>query len=1261
MALAEVVSDKTDGNPRYVREFITSLHAQQLIKFEHWQGAWQWDLAQIRTQEITENVVRLQATQLKQLPAETQTALKWASCISYQFDLETLAIVSSEAPEEVATRLWDAVETGLLLLLRREYQFVELGWEGAIKAEYQFAHDRVQQAIYALIPLKEREKIHWQIGAALLEHVKPEQDSEQLLDIVDQLNLGRPSCSEPSQLNRLAELNLWAGKQAKAATVYREALAYLQAGIELINLLQSFEPDDEAPEADQPYYALMLQLYLEAMEVAYLNTDFDQMERLGEVLLDKTADVLDKIKVYEVRMLAYIAQDRLHDVVTTGLSVLKLLAVRFPIEPDDQDIATALQEIEEILAGRQAEMLISLPEMSGAYRLATMRILSTVSSAAYFARPKLLPLLVFKMVTLSIKHGNAPESALGYATYGLILCGRLDEIELGYQFGQLALQLLEQLNTQKLKARTLFVINTFVNHWKTHVRMGLEPLLAIHQSALEDGDLESAARSQFIYGLHSFFTGQELSELEQKMAEHSESIRKLKQERVFQSNELYRQAVLNLKNETEDPFYLGEAPDDQDKIASLQVADAARSRVFHFYFNKLILYFLFYEYQQAVDNAAIAEQYLSSVTATVPTPLFYFYDSLAQLGYYTDALGDAKSARQILNKVEANQAKLKDWAQFAPMNHQHRYYLVEAEYARVSGKDGIAREYYDQAIALAQENQYVNEEALACELTAKFYLAKGQPELVQVYMQKAHYAYLCWGAAAKLEDLEMRHPLAFNKTRARRHQFSATTTTTTTTTSPSIYSTSEGTGALDLTSVIKASQIISGEIMLDALLSKMMAIVIENAGAQKGYFLLEENGEWVIEISGAANQDEVPTGQTMPLADATREQNPLIPGSIINYVIRSQQSVVLNDAAQEGQFANDPYIVQTKPKSVLCTPLLKQGDLIGILYLENNLATDAFTPDRLEVLNLLSTQAAISIENARFYARQIALTEAYSRFVPPEILKFLNKDSIVRVNLGDQTHHEMTVLFSDIRDFTNLSEQMTPQENFNFINAYLSRVSPTIRKYQGFIDKYMGDAIMALFSRQPEDAIQAAIEMQETVTAYNSERIAAGYEPIRIGIGLHTGRVMLGTIGEAERMEATVISDAVNLASRLEGLTKVYGASIIVSSDIMFGLENPTEYQFRFLDKVKVKGKEEPVSVCEILDGLPDDQKTLKRQTQASFERGLLNYHSKAFGEAQQYFQSVLDVNPNDEAAILYLRRVEQLIEYGVPVDWEGITILTEK
>jgi PAS domain S-box-containing protein len=286
---------------------------------------------------------------------------------------------------------------------------------------------------------------------------------------------------------------------------------------------------------------------------------------------------------------------------------------------------------------------------------------------------------------------------------------------------------------------------------------------------------------------------------------------------------------------------------------------------------------------------------------------------------------------------------------------------------------------------------------------------------------------------------------------------------------------------------------------------------------------------------------------------------------------------------------------------------------------------------------------------------------AYRRFVPHEFLRILEKQSIVDVYLGDQAQREMTLLCSDLRSFTTLSETMSPQDNFNFLNAYLGRVSPIIREHHGFIDKYIGDAVMALFPEKSEPALKAAIAMRQEVFNYNNYRLKRGRNPIDIGTAIHTGTLMLGTIGEKERMESTVISDDVNLAFRLEGLTKLYGASIVISQNALFNLDQPTNYQFRFLDRVRVKGKKEAVSVFEIFGGDLPEVVDLKLETQTDFEKGLLHYHSQEFTDAKAHFERVLQTNPDDKAARLYLKRANYFLEYGVPPDWEGVEALAEK
>ncbi|MEM7182389.1 MAG: adenylate/guanylate cyclase domain-containing protein, partial [Spirochaetota bacterium] len=652
-----------------------------------------------------------------------------------------------------------------------------------------------------------------------------------------------------------------------------------------------------------------------------------------------------------------------------------------------------------------------------------------------------------------------------------------------------------------------------------------------------------------------------------------------------------------------------------------------------------------------------------------------FYTALIFLAE-CDSEGEAER-EQYFEKIAPLREKMKIWSDNCPANFLHRHYLIEAEIARVKGDEMKAMDLYLQAIDSAKENEYINLEALGNELYGKFWLRKKQSRIAEIYLKDAHYLYRRWGAFGKVKAMEEVYPQLLTQDMPKvgtRQTINMTTTTTGGTdvldlgsvmkTSQTITSnrtiqhsiSSETTGnieSLDINSIIKASQTISGEIVIDNLLGKLMNIVVENAGAEMGVLLLNSKSGLVVEIEQSKNS--VNLMDSIPIQSYTSDNKPLLPKTIINYVKRTNSYLVLSNATNDVKFGKDPYVIQHQPRSVFCMPLLNQSNLIGILYLENNLNTDVFANDRVETLKLLSSQAAISIQNANFYSTMKDLNKAYARFVPTQFLDFLGKEDITQIQLGDQIQKEMTILFSDIRSFTSLSENMSPQENFNFLNSYLRRVGPVIRENGGFIDKYIGDAIMALFPGDPGDALRAAVAMQKEIDAYNESRTEQNFQEITVGIGIHTGNLILGTIGENQRMEGTVISDAVNLASRLEGLTKFYGSNILISDSVLTKLQNQEQHRYRILDKVKVKGKNKPVTVIEILDALPETTIEIFLNSKKDFETAIDAYLTKNFDRSNYYFRKVIGMNPHDKAAPMYLKRSEYYSEHGAPLDWEGI------
>jgi PAS domain S-box-containing protein len=687
------------------------------------------------------------------------------------------------------------------------------------------------------------------------------------------------------------------------------------------------------------------------------------MEKWAAVVLQEAKTILDKVKVYEVKMQTCMAQAKQLEAVKIGVQVLELLGVTLPEYPTELDIQHRLKKTAANLIGKSIEDLINLPLMTQMDKLAAMRILSSLFSPTFIAAPSLLPLIVCQQVNLSIKYGNSPFSAFAYANYGLILKGVVQDIESGYQFGQLALNLVNMLNDKSLKCKIFQIVGAFTMPGKVHVRKTTSLLQEAYHSGLENGDLEYAGYSAINKAQYLYWSGIELTELEQEMAICCNAIEQLKQETSLNWSRMFWQTVLCLLGRAKNSYSLEGEAYSEVKMLPLHLEGNDRNGLHYLYLNKLILCYLFDEVSQAVENAAQAELYLDGVTGLLAVLQFHFYDSLAQLAWYSSAQQIEKE--KILLKVARNQEKMQKWAYHAPMNYLHKFYLVEAERHRVLGENVEAMDYYDRAIAGAKENEYVNEEALANELAAKFYLEWGKQTIAQVYLTNAYYAYARWGAKAKVEDLEQRYPQILAPILSQRIN-AATGETILQTIAGTVSSTSTGKVSefLDFATVIKASQALSGEVQLDKLLSSLMQVVIENAGAEKGTLILSKAGNLVVEATGVSGTKQATVLQSIPV-----EQSQEIPVTLINYVYRTFETLVLDDASVENTFSADPYIIGTQPKSVLCTPIVNQGKLIGILYLENNLTPKAFTSDRLEVLKILSGQAAISINNAKLYAQ----------------------------------------------------------------------------------------------------------------------------------------------------------------------------------------------------------------------------------------------------------------------------------------------------
>lgn len=647
--------------------------------------------------------------------------------------------------------------------------------------------------------------------------------------------------------------------------------------------------------------------------------------------------------------------------IATGRKLLDQLGVTLPESVTPSDIQQYVLNTLSTLAGRSIESLVDLPLMDDTKALVALRIMANIAPAIHQDCSYLFPILACQEVNLSLKYGNAPLSAPGYADFGIVL-NTCNQLESGYEFGKLALMFVDRFKGKSVQSMTIFKIAALNQYNKQNVRTSISLLQESHNIGLETGDFFHVLISMIFKFFYVYLSGTEVLEILLADIKAYES-NFAKNQRLLNWSSIVCQSIKNLTEYSNNPECLIGEDCQEKQLLSALLKKNDEFTLHIIFLSKLTLSYLFEKFPAAVKNANQAEQYLNGAVGMLSVPVFYYYDSLSRLAVYPTT--EPSQQEQLLLKVGENQEKLQFRAKFAPMNFQHKFDLVEAERHRVLGEKMAAIELYDRAISLAKENEYIQEEALSNELAAKFYLDWGKEKIAQAYMQEAYYCYARWGAKAKTDNLEKRYPqllVPILQAQHNRFQLSETVdassfphqTIHTNLTSSSI---SE---ALDLATILKASQALSSEIQLEQLLTTLLQVVMENAGAKKAALLVLQQGNLVVEAVATINEGV--TLVSVPLSSCQT-----IPITLINYVKHSLKTVVVDDATTKNDFITDQYLMQQQPKSVLCTPILHHDQLIGLLYLENKLTIGAFTSDRTEVIQLLSTQAAISLENARFY------------------------------------------------------------------------------------------------------------------------------------------------------------------------------------------------------------------------------------------------------------------------------------------------------
>ncbi|WP_437791704.1 AAA family ATPase [Sorangium sp. So ce693] len=917
--LSQLVHEKTGGNPFFALQFLIALHEERLITFDADEGAWRWDIAAIRDKGFTDNVVELMAGKLKRLSASAHDALKLAACLGSSLDLEPLAVVAGRPAAELRDALEEAVREGLLL--RRG-------------SGYRFLHDRVQQAAYSLIPAEQLAEVHLRIGQLLVKARRADEPDETLFDVVGHLNRGAALLRSQAERDELAALNLRAGRKAKASAAFQSAAALFAAGLSLL-----------AQTSWDAQHELTYDLTLERAHAAYITGSFDEAERLLEELMERARTRTETAAAVELIVTLQLIRGQSARAVEIGLSWLRTCDIALPRLPTDTQLEEETKGVWQALGDRAIEDLIHLPSMTDREVKLTMGVLEGAGIAASFMTPNLYFLIFLRMVQLSLRHGNAEGSAVAYTSFARMFGPRFGRYEEAYRFGKLGHDLAQRSGLLTTKSMVFATFGHHVVFWTRHYRETYPYGRAGFSAGVESGALSMACFNCMWDALFHLLSGEALDDVLHEVDERLGFV--LSAGFAFAHGALVSaHAMIQALRGRPVRFAMfdGSELDTPAFEARLKEGELETAREFYYSLKAQALFVLGApgEALEAATRVVTEQPFWNQPHALMAESFYYLALSLAALSSAPHAERDSPP-QELPDQLLDCERQLGAWAASGPDNFLHKHALVRAEIARLRGQDLEAIGLYEQAISSAREGGFVQHEAIACELAARLYRDRGLSTPADAYLQKARAAYFRWGAHAKVDQLDQRYPFLVE-----RKPIAPTVTF------------AVRAEQFDVLSVVKASQSISGELKLPRLLEMLLRTMVEHAGAERGCVLLVRGERlWSAAI-------EAPGG-AVRMRDAGEAPSAALPQSILNYVRRSHERVLLDDASARHPFSEDEYFTRKRPRSVLCLPIVRQARLLGLLYLENNLVTGAFTPGRLTVLELLASQSAISLENAMLY------------------------------------------------------------------------------------------------------------------------------------------------------------------------------------------------------------------------------------------------------------------------------------------------------
>lgn len=1229
---ANLIHKRTEGNPFFCKQVISSLYKEHLVHFDHDHRQWEWNIEGIRALKITDNVVDLMLGKVAELPKETQKLLKYASCVGNRFTIEMLKLITDQSADSIGQSLWSALQEELIVTMEFGYKQVDALCQKSLAdllskdITYQFIHDRVQQAVYQSISQDEKQSTHLTIARVLVEKEPEACKKERLFEVTDHFNQAQKLLTKKERID-VINLNYQAGLKALGANAYQPMSNYLQAGLVLT----------EATDWNE-LYELMFKLNREYAQSLYLTGAMEESAALADDLLHRAQNALDKASIYRIQYLFYQSRGKMIQALGSALNALEILGLKIPKQPSIFDVWAMMIQIKFAMWQFKWETLDKeLKAMTDKNFLEASDILKEIPHLSYWVPGNMYLYLSLVGMDLILRHGRPPSSGLFLTRYSMAMLDLTRNVEQSLAIWAVAERFIACEKDKNSSAISYQLYGFFYNHLRNPFKEAYTYYQRGIRDSMDAGNLFGA-----LANMHSISTtirteSKSLNDLKDSVEKTLNFARKINFKFVIPYLELFLSAINNEMDLTSIDDSLHNAYENvlnQKILYSQTVASVVMARHYYFsesYVNASECHFRWFLAEEKVryDVNGFTQKTIGALSIVKCLSQLPFLKRLHYRRHFRKLQQDVKWA-----------------AKECPPNYLHQYLILCGALSALKGREREAIRFFEEAIENAKKGDFYLWIAIANELAGDLLIEQGLPHAATYYIREAHYYYSRYGMGLKVKILEKRYPenLVSREELTARMQISD---------NRSISSSTTTSAALDFMSVIKASQTISREINLEKLFEKMLHIASENAGAEKAVFLeMHENGSWFIVAS---------LSQSFQLHNIPLQLFDDIPEAIINLALRTNEPIVITDTRKDDRFSEDEYVRRIQPKSVLCVPIVHHETMVGLLYLENNLSIGSFTHDRVTVLKTLASQMAISLVNSHYLDHVQRLYNKTECFVPRSFLEILNIKKIEDVLLGACVKKNISVLFNDIRSFTTLVEKRTPEEAFAFVNRYWTFIAPIIRKHHGYIDQFLGDGLLAIFPNKPEDAIQASMAMMDALAEFNAAQKDKNDDPIKVGVGISTGLAMLGVIGEKGRHVAGIISDVANTAARVEGLNKMYGSRILLSGGTMRALTSRIPYILRKIDHVFLKGKITPTEIYEVIEWTSKLKEMGIDEYLALFSQGFHKYSLGQIQEALADFKKCLVYYPEDKAVEVLIDRCQTFLADGVPEGWNGTFVMTSK